>query len=112
MYAIVETGGFQFRVEPGCEIEVPRMQEEVGSRVSLARILYMEKEDGSRLVGMPTVANAQAEAEVVSHGRGDKVLVFKFKKRKKYRRLRGFRSHHTRLKILSISGEGAGATAE
>ncbi|MBN1826362.1 MAG: 50S ribosomal protein L21 [Candidatus Eisenbacteria bacterium] len=112
MYAIVETGGFQFRVEPGAEIEVPKRIEDVGEKVTLSRVLYWEDEEGSRHVGTPTIESVRAEAEVVGHGRGEKVLVYKFKRRKKYRRLIGSRSHNTRLRILAIERGGSEEPAE
>ena len=112
MYAIVETGGFQFRVEPGAEIEVPKRTGDVGEKVTLPRVLFWEDGEGARHVGTPTIENVRAEAEILGHGRGDKVLVFKMKRRKKYRRLIGSRSHHTRLRILGIEMGGSEEAAE
>ena len=106
MFAIVETGGFQYRIAPGEEIEVPSIQAEVGDKVTLSRILVWDG-DGSREFGRPTVENASAIAEVLSHGRGPKVLVQKFKRRKNYRRLLGHRTPYTRLRILSIDRAAA-----
>ena len=102
MYAIVESGGFQFRVEPGCEIDVPRMTAKVGEKVRLERVLFYGAEDGSSTIVKPTIDSAHVEAEVLSHGSGDKVLVQKFKRRKDYRRLLGQRARTTRLRVLSI----------
>lgn len=102
MYAIVETGGFQYRITPGLELEIPRIQAEVGDKVSIPRVLLIEDESGSCTFGTPTVENASAEAEVISHGKGKKILVQKFKRRKKYRRILGHRTQYTRIKVLSI----------
>lgn len=102
LFAIVESGGCQFRVEPGSVIEVPLLQAEPGEKVRLGRVLLLEVEDGSRTVGNPVVENASAEAEVLGHGRGEKVLAQKFKRRKGYRKLLGQRARHTKLRVLSI----------
>lgn len=102
MYAIVEQGGFQFRVTPGAEIEVPRIDAEVGEKVTISRVLLLEDASGAHTIGTPLVENATAEAQVVSHGKGDKILVQKFKRRQNYRRIHGHRVHYTRLRVLSI----------
>ncbi|MFH1681237.1 MAG: 50S ribosomal protein L21 [Candidatus Eisenbacteria bacterium] len=102
MFAIVESGGFQFRAQPGGVIDVPRIRAEVGEKVRLPRVLFLEGEDGSRVVGNPTVEGASAEAEVLAHGKGEKVLVQKFKRRKGYRRLLGQRACYTRIRVLSV----------
>ncbi len=109
MFAILETGGFQYRIAPGEEIEVPSMLVEVGDKVTLPRILIWEK-DGSCEIGKPALENVTAEAEVVGHGRYPKVLVQKFKRRKKYRRLLGHRTPYTRLRILSIEKQAETAS--
>lgn len=102
MYAIVEQGGFQFRVTPGAEIEVPKMDAEIGEKVTLSRVLLIEKEGGETAIGNPLIENASARCEVVGHGKGDKILVQKFKRRKNYRRIHGHRTHFTRIRVLSI----------
>ena len=109
MFAIVETGGFQYRIAPGEEIEVPIIPADVGDEVTLPRILVWDG-DGTLEVGRPTVENASAKAEVLAHGRGPKVLVQKFKRRKNYRRLLGHRTPYTRLRILSIDRAAAAKT--
>jgi large subunit ribosomal protein L21 len=110
LFAILETGGFQYRIAPGKEIEVPSMRAEVGDKVTLSKVLMWEK-DGSCEIGKPALENVVAEAEVIAHGRYPKVLVQKFKRRKKYRRLLGHRTPYTRLKILSIAEQASAATA-
>ncbi|MFH1278685.1 MAG: 50S ribosomal protein L21 [Candidatus Eisenbacteria bacterium] len=102
MYAIVEQGGFQFRVTQGAEIEVPRLDAEIGEKVTISRVLLIENDGGDRAIGTPVIENASAECEVVAHGKGDKVLVQKFKRRKNYRRIHGHRTHFTRIRVLSI----------
>ncbi len=110
MFAILETGGFQYRIAPGEEIEVPSMRAEVGDKVTLSRILFWENE-GSSEIGKPTVENLAAQAEVIGHGRYPKILVQKFKRRKKYRRLLGHRTPYTRLRILSIEKQAESASS-
>ncbi len=111
MFAIVETGGFQYRIEPGEEIEVPILDAEVGDKITLERILLWEN-DGTREVGRPTLENVAAEAEVLAFGRYPKVLVQKFKRRKNYRRILGHRTSYARLRILSIGKKDGAATEE
>ncbi len=102
MFAIVKTGGFQFRVEPGSVIEVPRIQAEVGEKVRLGPVLLVSGEDGAPTIGTPHVEGAHAEAEVLAHGMGDKVLAQKFRRRKGFRKVLGSRPHYTRLRVLQI----------
>jgi len=102
VFAIVESGGQQFRVAPGSEIEVPRVEGEVGDKVTLSRVLMVGGDDGSCDVGSPALDNVRAQAEILVQGKAPKVLVQKFKRRKNYRRILGHRAHITRLKIVSI----------
>lgn len=101
MYAIVEILGQQFKVEEGKRLFVHRMQAEQGSKVEFEKVLLIDK-DGAITVGAPTVEGAKIEAEVLSHVRGEKVLVFHKKRRKGYRKLNGHRQDFTELKINSI----------
>ncbi len=101
VYAIVESGGTQYRVEPGAVVALERLAGEVGSRVELDRVLLVS--DGSRIqVGHPVVAGARVVSEIVAQTRGEKIDVFKFKKRKKYRRKQGHRQELTRVRIAEI----------
>lgn len=102
MYAIVETSGRQFRVEPGNKITVDRMSAEVGSTITLDRVLLVGGE--SATVGAPTVAGASVSARVLAHGQGDKVMTFKYVRRRRMRRTVGFRAKQTTLEILGING--------
>ncbi len=103
MYAVLETGGKQYRVSPGDLLKVERLGGEPGSPVSFDRILLVA--EGDRVtVGTPTVAGASVTGEVVLQGRARKVIVFKFKRRKKYRRTRGHRQAQTTVRITAISG--------
>jgi large subunit ribosomal protein L21 len=101
LYAIVETGGFQFRVEPGMKLNVPRIASEEGDSVKLEKVLLLGDGDDVK-VGSPLVENASVEAEVLEHGRGKKIIVYKRKRRKGYERTQGHRQDYTRIEIKSI----------
>lgn len=97
-YAIIRTGGKQFRVEPGATLRVPSIEKNVNDAVELETLLV--DTDGNVQIG----ANlAPVKATVVSHGRGEKIIVFKFKRRKQYKRTQGHRQGFTAIKIDSIS---------
>jgi large subunit ribosomal protein L21 len=101
MYAIIETGGKQFRVEEGSKLRVATLVAEVGSEVMLDKVLMLG--GGNLSVGTPYVASAQVKAQVVEHGKGDKILVFKKRRRKGSSTLQGHRQNYTTIKITSIS---------
>lgn len=100
MYAIVRTGGKQYRVEQGDTIHVDRLAASLGEKVTLGEVLLVGG-DETRL-GLPAVEKAAVIAEVVAQGRDRKIRVFKYKKRKHYRRTRGHRQAYTVLKIEAI----------
>ncbi len=101
MYAIIESGGKQYRVEPGATLALERIPGEVGTRVELEKVLLIS--DGQSVkVGQPTVVGARVVSEIVAQTRGDKIDVFKFKKRKKYRRKTGHRQELTEVRIAEI----------
>ncbi|NOY25516.1 MAG: 50S ribosomal protein L21 [Oligoflexia bacterium] len=101
MYAVVATGGKQYRVSEGDTITVDRLQADVGSTIEITNVLLVAGDDLK--VGTPTVDGAKVTAEVVEHKLGEKREIFKFKRRKRYRRNRGFRPSLTTLSIQSIS---------
>jgi len=101
MYAVVETKGAQYRVTEGQQIQIDRMDADVGAEIELDRVLMLGKEDGVA-VGSPTVEGAKVLAKVVSHDQGDKVITFKYRPRKRYRKTRGFRASLTTLEITAI----------
>lgn len=103
MYAMIETGGKQYRVEAGASIKVEKLQAEEGSEVKLEKVLAVVKE-GQTVVGKPYVEGASVSAEVVGSGKNKKVLVFKQKPRKNHRKLRGHRQEFTMLRIKEIQG--------
>lgn len=102
MYAIIEAGGRQYRVTAGDEIEVDLMPAEAGEEVAFDRVLTVVKEGGEVAVGTPTVDGARAVARVLNHGRGRKILVFKYKPKVNYRKRQGHRQDFTRIRIESI----------
>ena len=95
-FAIIKTGGKQFRVEKGAKVRVPSLKSEVGSSVELDVLATAEK------IGSPLVDGAKVAATVVDHGRDAKIIVFKKKRRKQYKRTKGHRQGFTTLKIDSI----------
>lgn len=101
MYAVLETGGKQYRVVPGQTLEVEQLEAEAGQPVTFDRVLLVSGE-GKVAVGSPTVENASVVAEVVEQLRGPKITVFKMKRRKGYRRTMGHRQRLTRIKISEI----------
>jgi large subunit ribosomal protein L21 len=103
MYAVVKTGGKQYRVSAGTKIKVEQLPADVGSEVTLDQVL-MVAQDGSVKLGTPLVAGAAVTAKVVSQGRGDKVRIFKMRRRKHYRKTQGHRQNFTELEITGIAG--------
>ena len=100
MYAIVETGGKQFRVEEGATIRVAKLAAEAGSEVSLDKVLMVGGDEVK--IGAPYVADAKVTAKVFEHGRGEKVLVFKKWRRNDSRKLQGHRQDYTALEVTAI----------
>jgi large subunit ribosomal protein L21 len=98
LYAIVRTGGKQYRVEAGDILHVERLAAEVGAKVTLDDVLLVGDE-GSTRVGAPRVENASVQGTVVAQGRDQKIRVFKYKKRKHYRRTKGHRQSFTAVRI-------------
>ena len=101
MYAIVETGGKQYRVQEGSTVVVERLPSAEGEKITLNQVLAVSK-DGSLTVGEPFVDGATVEATVLENGKSEKVIVFKYKRKKDYRRKQGHRQPFTKLKIESI----------
>ncbi|GAB4544722.1 MAG: 50S ribosomal protein L21 [Anaerolineae bacterium] len=104
MYAVVRTGGRQYRAEPGKMIDVEKMPQEVGASVALDEVLLVVNDSGAVTVGKPTVTGARVQATIVEHYRGEKLLIWKYQPGRRYRKRRGHRQTYTRLKIESISG--------
>ena len=105
MYAVVVTGGKQYRVCPGDKIRVEKLNVEAGESVCLDKVLVLGGE-GETMVGAPYVEGAAVDAEVVANGKADKVIIFKYKAKKDYRKKQGHRQPYTKLKINGISVNG------
>ncbi len=101
MYAIIETGGKQYRAEPGRMLKLEKLEGEKGAQVELTKVLLVA--DGEKVrVGTPTIEGAKVVSEIVRQGRGPKIIVFKFKRRKKYRRRTGHRQSITMVRVKEI----------
>lgn len=107
MYAIVETGGKQYRVKPGDTIAVERVAGEPGEVLDLGRVLLIAGNGESARIGAPGVEGAVVRAEVLEHARGEKIVVFRYKSKVRYRRKTGHRQALTRLRITDILLDGA-----
>ena len=101
-YAIIRTGGKQFRAEPGKTLRLPSLAAEAGSTVEFTDIL-LGSADGNVKLGVPTLSGAKVTGEIVKHGLGDKIVVFKFKRRKNYARKQGHRQGYTEVRIKDIT---------
>lgn len=100
--AIIKTGGKQYRVAVGDKLRIEKLTSEVGSEVSFDEVLLVGSGEGVR-VGTPVVEGAKVNAVVKSHGRGKKLIVYKFRRRKNYRRKNGHRQPYTEVEITAIS---------
>lgn len=102
MYAVIKTGGKQYRVAVGEKIKVEQIPASVGSSITIDQVL-MVGEGGAVKIGTPVVSGASVKAEVLSHGRHDKIKIFKMRRRKHYQRHQGHRQNYTELRIEAIS---------
>jgi large subunit ribosomal protein L21 len=103
MYAVIKTGGKQYRVSAGDKVRIERLAGEVGSEVVLGDVLAIGEGEELRL-GAPVVDGAAVKATIVAHGLGDKVRIFKMRRRKHYRKSQGHRQPYTEVEITGISG--------
>jgi len=102
VYAIIQTGGKQYRVSPGDVLRVERLPGERGDAVQLDQVLLVTEDNGSVRVGAPLVADARVQGLIVQQGKGKKIIVYKKKRRKNYRRKQGHRQLFTALQIQEI----------
>jgi large subunit ribosomal protein L21 len=102
MYAIFRTGGKQFRAEPGRSVRIPSLEIEPGESVTFDEVLLGASDDGVK-VGLPLVDGASVTAEVVGHGKGEKIIIFKHKRRKNYRRKQGHRQKYTEIRVNEVN---------
>src|SRR5687767_13138839 len=101
MYAVIKTGGKQYRVEAGEKLKVEQIAADIGAEVVLGEVLLLANGDDVTM-GTPLVSGAAVTAKVVSHGRGDKVRIFKMRRRKHYRKNQGHRQNYTEIEIVGI----------
>lgn len=104
MYAVIQTGGKQYKVSEGDVLKVEKLAAEPGEKLVLDQVLMLNDDNGNMKVGEPLVAGAKITAEVIEQGRHKKIIVFKYKKRKNYRRKQGHRQAFTKIKIEKIEG--------
>lgn len=102
MYAVVKTGGKQYRVTAGEKLRIERLVADVGQEIVLDQVLLVADGDALK-IGAPLVSGAQVKAKVLSHGRGEKIRIFKLNRRKHYRKSQGHRQNYTEIEILGIS---------
>lgn len=103
MYAVIETGGKQYRVEKGDVVYVEKLNANEGETVDLSKVLLVSSGDGLK-IGKPYVEGAKVKATVLEHGKGKKIIIFKYKPKKDYRKKQGHRQPYTKLKIEEIVG--------
>ena len=103
MYAVIKSGGKQYRVAPGEKLRVEQLSAEIGAEVNLGDVLLVGEGSNVRL-GQPTLAGVSVKATVLAHGRGEKVRIFKMRRRKNYHRSQGHRQGYTEIKIEGIVG--------
>ncbi|GAB6173245.1 50S ribosomal protein L21 [Paradesulfitobacterium aromaticivorans] len=101
MYAVIETGGKQYRVQEGDVLKVEKLEANVGDTVTIDRVLLVAQ-DGAVKVGSPLVDGAKAMLKVVEHGKGEKIIVFKYKPKKNYRRKQGHRQPYTKVRVEAL----------
>ena len=102
MYAVIKTGGKQYKVAVGEKLKVEQIPAELDSQIELTEVLMIA--DGDKLtVGTPTIAGAKVVAKVVEHGRGEKVRIFKMRRRKHYQKRQGHRQNFTQIEIVAIA---------
>jgi large subunit ribosomal protein L21 len=106
MYAVIETGGKQVRVQAGDIIQVEKLTGDVGAKITFDKVLFVSSPSESSAevtLGQPYVSNAKVEAEIVAQGRGEKITIIKMKRRKQYRRTQGHRQEQTQLLVIGVT---------
>jgi large subunit ribosomal protein L21 len=105
MYAVIETGGKQYRVQPGDILQVEKLEGELGAHIKFDQVLFFSKanpENPEIILGKPYISGANIEGEIAGQGRGEKILIVKMKRRKQYRRTQGHRQSYTQILITSL----------
>ncbi len=102
MYAVIKTGGKQYRVEQGDTLALERLDGDTGAQVSFDEVLLLGSDDATQ-IGRPLIQGASVKATIVEQGRAKKVIIFKFRRRKNYKRKKGHRQYFTRVRIDAIA---------
>jgi large subunit ribosomal protein L21 len=105
MYAIIKTGGKQYRIREGDRLQVEKLVAAPGDEIRIDEVLYVSDADGRAHVGAPYVAGASVTARILEQGRLDKILIVKFRRRKHYQRTAGHRQYSTRIEITRIQAQ-------
>jgi large subunit ribosomal protein L21 len=103
MFAVIEIGGRQYKVSPNEKIEVELLETEAGKTMKFDKVLLVSADDKAAEIGMPYLKGANVEAKVIEHFKGDKIRVFKFTPKKRYKKTQGHRQNYTRLEIVGIN---------
>jgi large subunit ribosomal protein L21 len=104
MYAVIQTGGKQYRVSEGTILKVEKLEAEVGAQLSLDQVLMMSDENGNVKIGDPLLNGASVKVKVLEQGKNKKILVYKYKKRKNYHKKQGHRQPFTKIMVEKIEG--------
>lgn len=110
MYAVIETGGKQYRVQPGDFVQIEKLEGQEGAAVKFEQVLFASKGDATVWIGKPYLSGALVQGEIVGQGRGDKIIITKMKRRKQYRRNQGHRQEYTQVLVTTVDN-GAGEKA-
>ena len=110
MYAVIKTGGKQYKVAAGDKLKIEKLAGDVGSDVTFDQVLMLANGDDVT-IGAPLVSGATVPAKIISHGRGDKVMIFKMRRRKHYRKTQGHRQSYPEIEIGAIGGDAKPAKA-
>ena len=102
MFAVIKTGGKQYLVSPGDKIEVEKLEEEIGKEITFPEVLLLADDKKSE-IGTPIVKGAKVIGKILAQTKGDKLIIFKYKSKKRYKRKIGHRQKHTQVEIISIS---------
>ena len=102
MYAVIKTGGKQYRVSAGEKLKIEQLPADIGAEIVLDQVLFLSSGEDVTM-GAPLVSGATVTAKVVSHGRGDKVRIYKMRRRKHYRKTQGHRQNYTEIEIVGIN---------
>lgn len=104
MYAVIQTGGKQYRVSEGTILKVEKLEAEVGTQLSLDQVLMLNDENGNVKIGNPLVNGASVKVKVLEQGKNKKILVYKYKRRKNYHKKQGHRQPFTKIMVEKIEG--------